>query len=107
MGKRIKKPDELGWVEDDLEGVAEGAYKWQAYAKYLEEKLKWTFEYINDNNPGSIEEGDTPEHGCEYHTTPDKGHCDFHENFFEIADVLGYLEPEIDFVEHYKFERKL
>lgn len=47
--------------------------------------LRWALEYIGD---GHLPDEGTPDHVCGYEISPDNGHCDFCENYWNAREII-------------------
>jgi len=62
---------------------------WKDKAERTERSLKWALDIIADGCDPEI--GDIPPHDCEFESNPEKGHCDFHQEYYDAFDLVNGL----------------
>lgn len=61
--------------------------------KRLENDSYWLqFTWLDEFCTPDEQERDIPDHNCEFGTNPEKGACDFHEEWFGVAERNGLMD---------------
>jgi len=55
--------------------------------------LRWALIALAENSTTTHADG-TPDHTCDFVTNPEKGGCDFHEEYWTAAELVGLLPTE-------------
>ena len=57
------------------------------------EALKWAKGYIDD---GTVEnDTETPQHHCDYIHNPESGHCEFHQKYSEMCEIIAAYRAQV------------
>ena len=59
----------------------------------LRASLRWALIALAENAATTHVDG-TPDHTCDFVTNPEKGGCDFHEEYWTAAELVGLLPTE-------------
>ena len=59
----------------------------------LRAALRWALIALAENSTTTHADG-TPDHTCDFATNPEKGGCDFHEEYWTAAELVGLLPTE-------------
>ncbi len=63
----------------------------------LKQLLRWALQEIEDNGDAALEaDNETPVHLCEFVTAPDKGKCEYHDNYWRSREILGLLPQDTE-----------
>lgn len=79
------------WNKKAWEFLAELSETAEKRLAEAEKALGWAIEYIADG--ADYAAGETPLHDCEFESNPEKGACDFHEQFFSAIEARAALSP--------------
>ena len=78
-------------LNDSLDRLATALEAADADAKRLRSSLNWALDEISDNAESHDDSG-IPDHLCEFYSNPEKGACDFHEQWADAECLTGRID---------------